>query len=153
MTELTPAKSSPTRRSTWLAIIAAVVAMLGTSELLEIAIVTAGRIWAASAGAPDAWTEHLHQSGSNAWIVLLATRGFSFLIGGFVGAWVGPPRARRVLAWLVVVSLVVTAFEQLPPVRSVWWGGLWGLCAPLATWLGVVLAWRRQIFPVGPEPM
>ena len=142
MNQAIPTKSSLRQRSFWLGILAAIITVVGTSTILENAVVICGRMWSTFMGTQDIWTDHMYGVGTNAWLVLLFIRVFSFTLAGFVGALVASPRSRPTLIAFVIISLGVAFFEQLPLTlsHSILWPVLWGLCAPVCTYVGFTLA-------------
>ena len=146
MNEVNPTKHTTRQRSMWLGMLAAIIVLVGTSVLLENAIVIAGRIWATYIDSQDVWTDHIYGTGARGWVALLIIRFFSFAFAGFVGARIAPARARSTLVFLVVGSFFVTVFEQFPLslAHSVWSLALWSLCAPVFTGIGVIIAWWHE---------
>ena len=132
------------KRRAWLGVIGGIISKFGASTLLLGTALVGGRIWAELVGAQHSGTEHMADAISPGWFLLQAINFVSAVLGGWVCAWLSPPRAVIAPAILLLLALAASAFAQLPPTQSPWLIGLWALGAPLGIAAGVALHWRHE---------
>jgi hypothetical protein len=136
--------SKPRKRATWLGVLGGTLVILGASTLLVGAAILGGRIWAASAGAQQSWTENMAGSISPGWFLLQGINIVSSMLAGWVLAWLSPPRSIVAPTIFFLLVLAAAGFAQLPPTRTPVLLALWALGAPLGVAGGVALQWRRE---------
>jgi len=134
------------RRTVWLAVLLGWLAQLGLSTLLPIIGEVAWRSLAMASGAPDSWAEHTRDASHLGWRI---AQGLVFLASFTAGALAGyftPRRPFFVATILVVLSLVGSAFQQLPSPRSLVILLAWVLAPCLGLICGVAISWflRRR---------
>jgi hypothetical protein len=132
------------KKSLWLGIAVGSLAHLGLRSILPVIVLTGIRYWSLATDNEALWLENPANSGHPVWYALQASVFAGSVVAGILGAYLAPPRALSLLLTLVVVSLIVTAFEQIPnplstTVQLVWSGGP---CAGLI--LGVLLIWHGK---------
>jgi MFS family permease len=136
------AESVPLKRSLWLAIIVGWLAQLALASLLPLIAQVVGRLWAGEAG--DSWAEHTRSTSEFGWFVIQGAVFFASVLAGVLAGYLAPRRPVVVAVVLVLLSLAVTFFEQLPSPRTLTLTLFWVLlpCAGLV--VGVALSWKAR---------
>ncbi|WP_157355036.1 hypothetical protein [Methylotenera sp. 1P/1] len=129
-------------RQIWLALIAALITEVGVCSILEnVVFIFANTIhiainWLASGGSPN-WSGTSYVSDSTSAQLLIIVRAMGFAVAGFIGSWFAPRRSRLSLFVLILLSIVATFVDQLPPAYI----EIWYVTAPFGILLGVGLLW------------
>jgi hypothetical protein len=131
------------RRPIWLGIAAGWLAQLGLKTLLPIVVLVGLSYWQLWTGGQSRWLESPPRSSDPAWYGVQAAMFFGSFLAGVLAARLVPKRSLLLPAALVVLSLLSTAFEQLPMPISATVLTIWTAGPCLGLVAGIWLAWRR----------
>lgn len=102
------------KRSIWLGVIVGWLSQLGLKTVLPVVVLVAIRYWSLETENKSLWLEESGDTTHPVWYVLQASVFFGSAIAGALAAMLAPRKALLVPAALVVLSLLVTGFEQFP---------------------------------------
>jgi hypothetical protein len=132
------------KRTVWLGIAVGWLTQLGLKTILPIMVLLAIRMWSLATDNKAAWIENPDDAGRSAWYVVQASIFFGSILAGMLAGRLSPRRSVVVPAALVLLSLLVTVFEQFPrpisPLVTVIWVG--GPCVGLL--VGVLIGRGRK---------
>jgi hypothetical protein len=135
--------SKTERRSFWLGVLVGWLAQLGLTTLLPIVAIVAGQTWAmANGGMEVGWVDQTQRAMLFGWLVIQLVVFGGSVVAGAVGAYLAPRRSWAIPLALVSLSLLASAFQQLPWPRSTEALLIWmlGPCVGLLT--GIAIVWR-----------
>jgi hypothetical protein len=123
----------PHASSMWLSSLAALLVAIGSQTLLESVVPASFAEWlSVSSGSGT-----IYRAGSGLlWPSGAIIRLVSFVLGGFVGARLAGALTGRLVAGLLLVSVLATIFQQFPGNPSLLGLILWSLAGPVGVVLG-----------------
>lgn len=124
-----PESSAPMKRSTWLAIAVGWLTQLGLKALIPITVLVAIRMWSLQAENKALWLENSDDASHPVWFALQGSVFIGSIVAGMLAGLLSPRKSFAVPIWLVLLSLLATAFEQFPRPMSMVVGIVWS-CGP-----------------------
>lgn len=119
--------------STWFATIAALLVALGAQTLIEALVPLAAFEWLYEKPPLDQVV--LIAGETSFWRVDTLIRMASFALGAFIACVLAKSLSWQLVASLVAVSVVATAFAQFPRPAAPWQLGIWASAAPIGALL------------------
>lgn len=129
---------SAVQGSLWLAAVVTLLVALGAQVVLEH--VTPMVLFDMLFGETQRQGPVVRVAGESFWREDALIRAAAFAVGARVGCRLAVTPSWRLLASLLVMALVATAFAQFPPRMQGWQRVVWTLAAPAGVWIAYGLS-------------
>lgn len=144
-------KPDPTftlKRSVWLGVLVGCLAQLALNSLLPILVFVALNLLSLATGGDAIFEPDARHSSGTAWLIEQCSMFAASILAGSLAAVLSPPRAVMVPVALAILSLLMTAFRQIPMPYSAAHVAVWTAGPCIGVVIGV-LAMRRLLRSAG----